>query len=199
LAADALALTGRPLAAQLLGCCCVLADEKESQEGKGAMETGADITIKEIADLLFAARARIDFYWNFYVVVVIAVIGWLVSVKKMLTLSMKMLVSIAYLIAAIMNYMGLYSSYAFAEALRTDLLRMVATAPLLADTRLLLEQHSYLTQRLSAFWIHLIVGAAILGVIWFARFSEAEATAAKAAASNAESESVIPLRRSVEQ
>src|SRR6266496_169063 len=58
------------------------------------METGAAMSIKEIADLLFAARERIDFYWNFYVVVVIAVIGWLVSFKKTLTLSMKLLVSV---------------------------------------------------------------------------------------------------------
>jgi hypothetical protein len=153
------------------------------------METGVDITIKEVADLLFAARARIDFYWNFYIVVVIAVIGWLVSLKKTLTLSMKVLVSVAYLIAAAMNYLGLYGSYAFAEALRTDLLRMVATAPLLIDTRLMLEQHSYLTQRLTAFWIHLIVGATILVVIWFARFSESEAAVVKATTSNVERES----------
>jgi hypothetical protein len=133
------------------------------------METGADITIKEVADLLFAARERIDFYWNFYVVVVIAVIGWLVSVNKTLTRSMKVLVSVAYLIAAIANLLGLYGSYTFAEALRTDLLRMAATSPL-TDTRLILEQYSYLAQR----------QAAILLVIWFARFSESEAAAAKA-------------------
>ena len=175
------------------------------------METGVDITIKEVADLLFAARGRIDFYWNFYVVVVIAVIGWLVSVKKTLTRSMKVLVSVAYLIAAIMNYLGLYGSYAFAEALRADLLRMVAAAPSLTGTRLMLEQHSYLTQRLTAFWIHLIVGATILVVIWFARFSESEAAAANAATSKAEgecsservniakSESVTPSRRTTEQ
>ena len=155
------------------------------------METGADITIKEVADLLFAARARIDFYWNFYVVVVIAVIGWLVSLKKTLTLSMKALVTVAYLIAAVMNFLGLYGSYAFAEALRTDLLGMVATAPSLTSTRLLLEQHSYLTQRLTAFWIHLVVGATILVVIWFARFSESEAAAAKVATSKAEAESSL--------
>jgi hypothetical protein len=155
------------------------------------METGADITIKEVADLLFAARERIDFYWNFYVVVVIAIIGWLVSLKKTLTLSMKVLVSVAYLIAAVMNYLGLYGSYAFAEALRTDLLRMVSAAPPLTDTRLMLEQHSYLTQRLTAFWIHLIVGATILLVIWFARFSESEAPAAKPATCNAEEGSLL--------
>jgi hypothetical protein len=151
------------------------------------MESGATITIKDVADLLFAARERIDFYWNFYVVVVIAVIGWLVSLKKTLTLPMKVLVSVAYLIAAVMNLLGLYSSYTFAEALRTDLLRMAATSPL-SDTRLLLEQHSYLQQRLAAFWIHLVVGATILLVVWFARFFEPEAEAAKTATSNTEGE-----------
>jgi len=146
------------------------------------------MTIKDIADLLFAARERIDFYWNFYVVVVIAVIGWLVSFKKTLTLSMKLLVSVAYLIAAVMNFLGLYSSYTFAEALRSDLLRMAATTPL-TGTTLFLEQHSYLPQRLAAFWIHLAVGATILLVVWFARFSESETAAANAATSNARRES----------
>ena len=116
------------------------------------------MTITEVADLLFAARERIDFYWNFHVVVVIAVIGWLVSFKRTLTLSMKLLVSVAYLIAAIMNFVGLYGSYTFAEALRTDLVRMAATTPL-SDTTHFLEQHSYLSQRLAAFLIHLAVGA----------------------------------------
>jgi hypothetical protein len=149
------------------------------------MEAGAAMTIKDVADLLFAARERIDFYWNFHVVVVIAVIGWLVSFKRTLTLSMKLLVSVAYLIAAVMNFVGLYGSYTFAEALRTDLLRMAATTPL-SDTTLYLEQHSYLSQRLSAFLIHLAVGATILGVVWFARLSEPDTAAAKAAASNVE-------------
>jgi hypothetical protein len=135
------------------------------------METGAAISAKDVADLLFAARERIDFYWNFYAVVVVAVIGWLVSLKKTLTAPMKALVSVAFLVAAGMNLLGLYGAYTFAEALRTDLLRMAAATPL-ADTRLLLEQHSYLAQRMAAIGIHVTVGAAILLVIWFGRFSE---------------------------
>ena len=146
------------------------------------------MSIKDVADLLFAARERIDFYWNFHVVVVIAVIGWLVSFKRTLTLSMKLLVSVAYLIAAVMNFVGLYGSYTFAEALRTDLLRMAATTPL-SDTTLFLEQHSYLSQRLSAFLIHLAVGATILLVVWLARFSEPEIAVARAATSNTERKS----------
>jgi hypothetical protein len=87
------------------------------------------MTIKDVADLLFAARERIDFYWNFYVVVVIAVIGWFVSLKKTLTRPMKLLVSVVYLIAAATNLLGLYSSYTLAEALRADLVRMAAMTP----------------------------------------------------------------------
>jgi hypothetical protein len=123
------------------------------------------MTTKEVADLLFAARERIDFYWNFYVVVVIAVIGWLVSVKRPLTLPTRILVSIGYMVAAIMNLVGLHGSYTFAEALRTDLLRMTAATPL-TDTRSVLERHSYLAQRAWAFWVHAAVGAAILLVVW---------------------------------
>jgi hypothetical protein len=123
------------------------------------------MSIKEAIDLLFAARERIDFYWNFYVVVVIAVVGWIVTRKEPLTRSTKILVTVAYLIAAATNLLGLYGSYAFAEALRTDLLRMTAGSPL-TDTRALLDQHSYVSQRLSAFAVHLGVGATVLLVLW---------------------------------
>jgi hypothetical protein len=136
--------------------------------------------INDVANLLFAARERIDFYWNFYVVVVIAVIGWLVSLKKMLTRPMKVLVSAAFVIASLLKFLGLYSSYTFAEALRLDMLRLSASTPL-TDTRIFLEQHSYASQQVAAIVTHLVVGAMILFVVWFARFSETEETAPKVA------------------
>lgn len=126
------------------------------------------VTVAEAAELLFAARGRIDFYWNFHVAVVLAVIGWSVALKKTLAPSMKALVSAAYLIAASANLAALYSAYTFAEALRNDLLRLAADSPL-TDTRLILAQHSYLGQRMTAFWIHLAIGAVVLLAIWFAR------------------------------
>lgn len=51
------------------------------------------MSIKDVVDLLFAARERIDFYWNFYVVVVIAVVGWILTRKTTLTTSAKVLVT----------------------------------------------------------------------------------------------------------
>ena len=140
------------------------------------MEAAAAISLKDVAELLFSARGRIDFYWNFHVVVVIAVIGWLVTHKRTVTVPIKLLVSVVYLIAATTNLLGLYGAYTFAEALRTDLVRMADNSPLM-ETRALLEHHSYLAHRMAAFWIHLVLGAAILLVVWFAKFTELEVPA----------------------
>ena len=123
--------------------------------------------IKDAIDLLFAARERIDFYWNFYVVVVIAVIGWIVTRKEPLTRPTKILVTAAYLIAAVTNLIGLFGSYAFAEALRADILRMTAGSQL-NSTRMLLAQHSYGSQRTLALAVHVGIGLSILLVVWFA-------------------------------
>ena len=123
------------------------------------------MSIKDAVDLLFAARERIDFYWNFYVVIVIAVVGWIVTRKERLSPSGKILVSVAYVVAAITNLAGLYASYTLAEALRTDILRLTLGSPL-TDTRVILAQHSYLSQRTGAFLVHAVVGATILVVVW---------------------------------
>ena len=123
------------------------------------------MSIKDVVDLLFAARERIDFYWNFYVVVVIAVVGWIVTRKEPLEPPAKILVTVAYAVAAATNLAGLYASYGVAEALRTDVLRMTAGSPL-TDTRGILAAHSYLSQRFVAILVHVAVGATILIVLW---------------------------------
>jgi hypothetical protein len=136
------------------------------------------MSIKDAIDLLFAARERIDFYWNFYVVVVVAVVGWIVTRKERLSRSGKVLVSVAYVVAAVTNLAGLYAAYTLAEALRADLLRMTLGSPL-TDTRVILAQHSYLSQRGGAFLVHAVVGATILIVVWRAnRLSAADNVAA---------------------
>lgn len=125
------------------------------------------MSIKDVIDLLFSARERIDFYWNFYVVIVVAVVGWIVTRKEPLTRSTRMLVTAAYGIASTTNLIGLYGSYTFAEALRQDLLRLTAGSPL-TSTRAVLVQHSYASQRFWAFVVHLGVGASLLLTVWLA-------------------------------
>ena len=134
------------------------------------------ISAKEVADMFVKATERIDFYWNFGLVFLTALIGWLISLKKPLTGLMKVLVSIVYIIAALMNILGLYESYTFAEALRVDLLRVASDYPqFLPNTRAALDARSFLPQRAIAIAIHVVVGAGVLVVVWFARFGESVA------------------------
>jgi hypothetical protein len=132
------------------------------------------MSVHDVADLLFAARGRIDSYWSLYVVVVVAVMGWLMSRKRVLPVSMKALVSVVFLVAASSSLAGLHSSYTIAEALRTDLLRVAGDTPLV-ETRALLERHSYLRQRRNAAWIHAGIAAAVLAAVWLSRPLEPDA------------------------
>jgi hypothetical protein len=136
------------------------------------------MSVNDLADLLIAARGRVDFYWNFYAVMVIAIIGWLVSPKRHFTVSMKLLVTVVYVLASSMNLLGLYSSYSLAEALRTDLVRAAADSPL-ANTRILLEQHSFELHRTAALGIHLVLAATIVFGIWAVRPADTAAPVAR--------------------
>jgi fucose 4-O-acetylase-like acetyltransferase len=127
--------------------------------------------LKDVVGLFVTATAKIEFYWNFYVVMLIALIGWLVSVKKPLSTSLKSLITVGYVVFIAMNVLGLYGSYTFAEALRTDLLSMEG-AKALPHTHKVLQTHSYVGQRTGMFWIHAIVGVAILLVVWLGHFGE---------------------------
>jgi hypothetical protein len=152
------------------------------------------MTVNELADLLIAARGRIDFYWNFYAVMVIAIIGWLVSPKRHLTIPMKALVTVAYVLASAANLMGLSSAYTLADALRKDLLRIAAGSPL-SDTRIVLEQHSYLMHQTAATWLHVALGLTVLIAVWSARPGEPEAPAAASSPAPVEQEPSTKKRR----
>jgi hypothetical protein len=121
--------------------------------------------IRDIADLFIEATGKIEFYWNFYTVTVLALIGWLVSTDKVLRPGLKSLITVGYLVFALMNVLGLWGSYTFAEALRQDLLIAAEAAPdTLENARAVLSQHSYDNQKILALFIH--------AVVWFGRFGE---------------------------
>ena len=128
---------------------------------------------KEIADSFITAAGKIEFYWNFYAITLIALIGWLVSTKKVLGPRLKLLISVGYLVFVFMNIMGLSSSYTFAEALRQDLLVSVKAAPeTLKNAQAVLSEKSFENQKALATAIHAILGAFVFSVIWFGRLGE---------------------------
>jgi len=128
---------------------------------------------KEIADLFVTATGKIEFYWNFYTVTLLALIGWLVSTKNALRPRLKILVTVGYLAFVLMNVIGLWGSYTFAEALRQDLLISVKTAPdTLKNAQAVLFERSFESQRMLALVIHAILGAFVLSAVWFGRLGE---------------------------
>lgn len=129
--------------------------------------------VKEIADLFITATGKVEFYWNFYTVTLIALIGWLVSTKKVLAPYLKLLITTGYLIFVLMNLIGLWGSYTFAEALRLDLLSAAKTMPdKLKNTQAVLLQRSFESQKIFAIFIHAVLGALVLSVIWFGRLGK---------------------------
>jgi cytochrome b len=132
------------------------------------------VEARDIADLFVTAIDKIEFYWNFYTVTLLALIGWLVTTKQALDRGLKLLLSVGYLIFVAMNLTGLWGSYTLAEALRLDLLAATADqAQTIEHARNILAGRSMEAQRTLAFVIHGVLAMLVLGVIWLRRSSPA--------------------------
>jgi len=123
---------------------------------------------KDIADLFLTATGKIEFYWNFYTVTLLALVGWLVSTDLVLDTQMKTLITAGYLAFVVMNLIGLWGSYTFAEALRQDLLIAAkADANTLTNAREVLSRRSLTSQKTMAVVIHTLIGTIFLYGVWF--------------------------------
>lgn len=129
--------------------------------------------LKDIVQLFITVTTRVDFYWNFYVVTLLALIGWMFSTKKPMTTHLKLLITVGYIVFVSMNLVGLWGSYTFAEALRNDLLSTTNLKPdEFKNTRVVLAESSFLAQRSVTLVIHAIVGAVVLLTVWFGRLGD---------------------------
>jgi hypothetical protein len=123
----------------------------------------------DIAPLFMKAVEKVEFYWQFYVVTLVGMTGWLVAAKPPLTGRLRLLLTGGYLIFVAMNLAGLRNAYAFAEGLRLDLLGAAKEDPAgLTHSRAALEAQSFADQRRHAGVIHAILGILVLAVVWFA-------------------------------
>lgn len=135
---------------------------------------------KDVAQLFIAATARVEFYWNFYVVMLLALIGWMFSTKKRITADLKAVITAGYIFFVCMNLIGLWGSYTFAEALRNDLLVVANLKPdELRSTRAVLSETSFAAQRWVAIVIHVVLAAIVLSVVWVGRLGSASSPTRK--------------------
>lgn len=131
-------------------------------------EVESSMEVKDCAQLFIAAIARIDFYWNFYVVMLLAFNGWMFSTRNPFTPRLKQLITVGYLVFVGMTLIGLWSSYTIAEALRTDILALAELRPAeLQSTRAVLARHSFVMQRSMAVVVHSVLASIVLSLVWF--------------------------------
>jgi len=85
------------------------------------------MTESDLIDIFFKARGNIQFFWNIYAVIILALMGWLISLKQDLSWQVKLLVSCGFIVFIIINISGQLRSYELIIAAKSDLLSMAHT------------------------------------------------------------------------
>ena len=125
------------------------------------------MTTKDIADIFLFSIERIEFYWNFYVVSILALAGWLASTSVNFSLQFRLLITAGYLALSGMNVLGLVGSYLTVEAVRKDLLHSANKhAADLENTIKILADNSFENRPFIAIAIHVVIGGLFLFAIW---------------------------------
>lgn len=128
--------------------------------------------LKKILDLFFSVKSQIDFFWNFYVGIVIVLAGWLISTKRALTKSLKFLITGGYLLFAFMNVLGLIRAYKTVEAIRLDIKNLLVEKGDLVNLRGVIEGYSYGHGPQGTIAIHIIMAILVFYAVWKFRLDE---------------------------
>ncbi len=100
-----------------------MSNEKEHQETDSS--NCLLLTIKDRFDLYLHFRDKVLFFWNWYTVGMIAVVGWMLTTEKVFSWYLKVIISFVFLTFIGMNISGLIRSYELLSASRKDLLTSI--------------------------------------------------------------------------
>ena len=118
---------------------------------------------KDIIDILFKSKDQIHFFWNFYVIGVIALTGWLISLDSQPSKHLKILFSVSFLIFMALNISGLLNSYGLFEAARADLINLKNSA---YSSISYWEGVDFSNYKTVVFGVHFIVDVGVLILLW---------------------------------
>jgi hypothetical protein len=116
-------------------------------------------------EFLLKTLDKIDSYWNFLVIGLVAFIGWLVTTDTTFTPLLRVTAIVGYICFAGMNLVALRSTYLAAEAASRDFSRSISGLALpglidLARSGFRLKRH-----RIAAYVIHALLGSLIIAAI----------------------------------
>lgn len=122
----------------------------------------------EIADLFIETTSRIEFCWNLFVVILIALVGWRFQATLALGGLQRIILTLGYGGFAAVNIPGLFGTYTLAEALLLDFQETDALETL-GYTDKALRTIDYAQQRTVMFFVHGFVALLVLAAIWIPR------------------------------
>ncbi len=127
--------------------------------------------INILPDLFLNIVDKVNFYWHLYIISIIAVVGWLLSLKVSMRWQLKVLISVAFLSFVVMNVKALIGSYLFLEATRLDLEKHVAVDKF-PHLSVIIKSISYESRYWSVIVIHSCVDTIMLIAIWSNKVSD---------------------------
>ncbi len=126
-----------------------------------------DESIKKIIDIIESLESRINSYWNFYIVVVVATIGWLMSAKVPFTIDQGVALTIAIGLFFIANFLVMRSAtkcvIAFEDELNTASQKYEFDSVVLKEE---LSHTSMPSRLLLSYLLHGSIDIAVIYAIW---------------------------------
>ncbi len=121
---------------------------------------------KDLVDVFLSIRGSIYTYWNFYIIVVVAVFGWLASISRSLSLTLKVGLTVGLILFSAICVSSLVWNYSLLEAVRTDLCNhkdFDSAAPRLS---FVVGRMSYGPHKILVWSVQGVVGALVLALLW---------------------------------
>lgn len=123
--------------------------------------------VKEVIEIIENLEVRVNSYWNFYVVVVLATIGWLMSSRIPFTMNQGIALIISVSLFFLANFSVLKSSTKRIIAFESEL-NTIANGFKFKSTMLRKElSKPAIRYRLaSSYLLHIIIDVAVIYAIW---------------------------------
>ena len=121
---------------------------------------------KDLIDVFLTTRNSIYFFCNFYLVGVITIIGWLISLKMKLKWQIKTIASFLFLLFAFLCLCSLRRNYLLLEATKVDFISLASKEIQGLTLYQEINRINYKNLRYMIYGILLVTVPLVVGAIW---------------------------------
>lgn len=129
--------------------------------------TNGHISLTDLSELILKLADQINFYWNFYVVVNIAILGWILSLNNNPAWPLKTVASAAFLVFLALNITALLRSYIFLQAASLEFKAIAVEFPFkTSDLPDRISRLSFAGYKYKIWITHAIADIGMLSILW---------------------------------